>query len=151
MVGAGHQQKRATLAQPAASEHGECLAHSWSSEKIQYPSSPYSPHLAFGCLSKALSEYPKQEEELLGAAGTTGKVNFFRAYKPHGSINPPASSCQGDEELVPIFPISLHMTTKHLPSHRGDIAGIPGREPPASGPASVTGVQTLPSRVWHKR
>lgn len=47
----------------------------------------------------------------------------------------------------PILPISLHMTTKHLPSHREDIAGIPGREPPAPGPASVAGVRTLPSRT----
>lgn len=93
-----------------------------------------------------MSGYSQKEKQLLSAAGTIGKANFFRVYKPHCSINHATSYHHGNEQQAPIFRISLYMTTQYLPFYRGDIAGIPGREPPAPGPASVANVHIQSSR-----
>lgn len=95
-----------------------------------------------------MSGYSQKKKQLLSAAGTIGKANFFRVYKPHCSINHATSYHHGNEQPVPIFLISLYMTTQYLSFHRGDISGIPGREPPAPGPASVANVLIQSSRDW---
>lgn len=90
------------------------------------------PTLDFGCLLKALSGYPWQEEQLLSAAEQQEKPTSVELTN-HIALatlqHLPTMVMKS--QSVPIYPISLHTPTKHLPSHRGDIAGIPGRELPA--------------------
>lgn len=74
------------------------------------------PTLDFGCISKTVTvRIPRQEEQLLSAAGTTGKANFLRAYKPQCSISPPAS------------PATFFLPSFHVPYHRGEQA-LPVRD-----------------------
>lgn len=95
-----------------------------------------------------MSGYSQKEKQLLSAAGTIDKANFFRVYKPYCSNNHATSYHHGNEQQVPIFLISLYMTTQYLPFHRGDIPRIPGRKPPAPGSASVAKVHIQSSRDW---